>query len=133
MKPVFVDTFFFIAYLNRLDRNHDQAVMVSRQIRSQMVITMAVLTEVVDAFAASTCRRRMAGFIASLENDPNIRIIPWSPPLFQKRLDLFDSRPDKEWSLTDCISFVVMNDEGITDVFTGDRHFEQAEFNRLLK
>jgi predicted nucleic acid-binding protein len=46
---------------------------------------------------------------------------------------IFSTRPDKEWSLTDCISFVVMNERGITDAFTNDHHFEQAGFQILLK
>ena len=52
--------------------------------------------------------------------------------LFERGLALYNARPDKEWSLTDCISFVVMADEGLTDALTGDRHFEQAGFTALL-
>lgn len=47
-------------------------------------------------------------------------------------MDLYRARPDKEWSLTDCTSFVVMNECGLTDALTGDRHFEQAGFKALL-
>jgi predicted nucleic acid-binding protein len=48
-------------------------------------------------------------------------------------IQLYDSRPDKQWSLTDCISFVVMQDRGIVEALTGDHHFEQAGFTALLK
>jgi uncharacterized protein len=56
-----------------------------------------------------------------------------SSELLKRGLALYDGRPDKEWQLSDCISFVVMEDEGITDALTGDRHFEQAGFQALLK
>jgi predicted nucleic acid-binding protein len=52
--------------------------------------------------------------------------------LFAAGVELYGTRPDKEWSLTDCISFVVMKREGLTDALTGDRHFEQAGFKVLL-
>jgi hypothetical protein len=60
-------------------------------------------------------------------------MIPATQELFDRGVALYESRPDKEWSLTDCISFVVMADHGITEALTGDRHFEQAGFVALLK
>jgi hypothetical protein len=62
-----------------------------------------------------------------------IRVVPASRTLFEESISLFASRPDKDWTLTDCISFVVMRDEGLTHALTGDQHFEQAGFNALLK
>jgi predicted nucleic acid-binding protein len=59
--------------------------------------------------------------------------VPASPELFQRGVELFRARPDKEWSLTDCISFVVMTEKGLSEALTGDRHFEQAGFHALLK
>ena len=59
--------------------------------------------------------------------------MPCTDQLLQEGIDFFDQRPDKEWSLTDCISFVVMHKEGITEALTGDKHFEQAGFVALLK
>jgi hypothetical protein len=58
--------------------------------------------------------------------------MPSSNELFAAGVELYATRPDKEWSLTDCISFVVMEREGLTDALTGDRHFEQAGFKVLL-
>ena len=60
-------------------------------------------------------------------------IVPTTDQLWQEGFDLYQRRLDKEWSLTDCISFVVMQREGITDALTGDKHFEQAGFTALLK
>ena len=53
--------------------------------------------------------------------------------MFQRGLRLYEERPDKEWSLTDCLSFVVMKDENLREALTGDQHFEQAGFIALLK
>jgi uncharacterized protein len=60
-------------------------------------------------------------------------VIPFDAGLMERGLALFAEREDKDWSLTDCVSFIVMQDRGITDVLTVDRHFEQAGFIALLK
>ena len=62
-----------------------------------------------------------------------MQIVPGDDASFHTGLTLYFSRPDKDWSLTDCISFVIMQREGITEALTGDHHFEQAGFNILLK
>jgi predicted nucleic acid-binding protein len=53
--------------------------------------------------------------------------------LYEAGIELYRARADKDWSLTDCISFVVMEERGIADALTGDRHFEQAGFQAMLK
>jgi hypothetical protein len=70
--------------------------------------------------------------VRSLRFDPETEIVPPDPELFERGLDLFARRPDKAWSLTDCISVVVMSERGLTDALSGDRHFEQAGFRALL-
>jgi len=75
----------------------------------------------------------VAEFIDDAIKFPTFIIIPFSGELFRRGLGLYLRRPDKEWSLTDCISFVVMEAEEIGDALTGDKHFEQAGFNALLK
>jgi predicted nucleic acid-binding protein len=72
-------------------------------------------------------------FYRSLDNHPRVKIIPANTLLFQRGIALFEQRRDKDWSLTDCLSFVSMHDEGITEALTGDKHFEQAGFILLLK
>jgi hypothetical protein len=68
----------------------------------------------------------------SLRFNPFVSIIPPSQEVFDLGLDLYAQRPDKDWSLTDCISFIVMRQHGLTDALTGDRHFQQAGFKALL-
>ena len=70
--------------------------------------------------------------LTALEEDPNVEIIPLSEELYKRGLRLYRERLDKEWSLTDCISFVVMQERGLTEALTTDKHFQQAGFNVLL-
>ena len=67
-----------------------------------------------------------------LETDPELTVVPGSHDLFERGFQLFKTRADKEWSLTDCISFVVMEQMALTEALTADRHFEQAGFTMLL-
>ena len=69
---------------------------------------------------------------ADLAVDVSTTILPPTLELFEAGCDLYEQRPDKEWSLTDCISFVVMHNHGLTDALTADRHFQQAGFQALL-
>lgn len=78
-------------------------------------------------------RERFGELLTGLRSDPATRIVECSAELMQAGIELFLSRRDKEWSLTDCISFVVLQREGISDALTGDHHFEQAGFRALLK
>jgi hypothetical protein len=133
MKPVFVDAFFYVACLNRADQHHEKVMSFARQPLGRMVTTRWVLIEVADALAASASRNRLAGFVAALEMDAGTTIVESRPALFQRGLKLYDERADKEWTLTDCISSIVMADEGLMDALTGDHHFEQAGFRALLK
>ncbi|MCI0492846.1 MAG: hypothetical protein L0Z07_07910 [Planctomycetes bacterium] len=64
--------------------------------------------------------------------DERIQVVAASNSSFQRGAELFASRKDKSWSLTDCISFLVMDQHGIKDALTGDRHFAQAGFTPLL-
>lgn len=70
--------------------------------------------------------------VDNLKSNPLCLIVPASQLLFDQGLALYADRPDKEWSLTDCISFVVMREQGLSEALTGDRHFEQAGFRALL-
>jgi predicted nucleic acid-binding protein len=98
-----------------------------------MVATAWVLTEFADALWHPANRARFITTLNHLKTNPQGRIVPANEATFDKGVKLFEARADKEWSLTDCISFVVMQQEGITEALTGDHHFEQAGFVALLK
>jgi len=133
MTPVFADTFYFLAILNAKDQAHQQAVEYSQTRTVPLVSTAWVLTELADALSRSSHRQVFRRVVNDLRSDPETIIVPPSQSLFEKGVERYDSRPDKNWSLTDCISFVVMEEHGITDALSGDHHFEQAGFTILLE
>ena len=133
MTPIFTDTFFYLALLIQNDHAHARAVAASEARRGRFVTTEWVLTEVADALCSPPHRESFNRLFALLKADPNTEIVPAGNSLFERGADLYADRPDKEWSLTDCISFVVMADRGLTEALTGDHHFEQAGFRALLR
>jgi predicted nucleic acid-binding protein len=90
------------------------------------------LTEVADALVHPPGRSIVTTLFRNLEMDTLFTILQPDPTLFRQGIDLYTSRPDKSWSLTDCISFAAMHRHGLTESLTGDRHFEQAGFKVLL-
>ena len=129
---VFGDAFFYVALINRKDEHHERVMEWARGFTGEIVTTQWVLTEVADAFAESHIRRRLKAGFDEMARDRATRVIEVSPEYFARGLALYDARPDKEWSLTDCISIVVMGDEGLTEALTEDGHFEQAGFVALF-
>ena len=132
-RVVFGDTFYFLAFLNEKDAHQERAATLTNSLRGQIVTTAWVMTELADGLADTSGRALFRPFLARFQSDPRGVVIPFSQELFERGADLYDRRPDKEWSLTDCISFIVMQDHGITEALTGDHHFEQAGFVALLK
>lgn len=133
MRAVFADTFFFLAAVNPRDAAHTRAIAFSSQFAGQLVTTDWVLLEVANALAGGRNRAAAVELVASLKANSNVKLIPLDAALQQRGLALYAQRLDKEWSLTDCITFLVMSAEGLTDALTEDHHFEQAGFNALLK
>lgn len=133
MKPLFVDTYYFIALLNPRDRMHTRALELSASTTVAYLTTSWIIVEVADAFCRAEQRNMAIGLINDCRRDPEFEIVPPSADLLERGYDLYRARIDKDWSLTDCISFIVMHDRGISDALTGDRHFEQAGFRALLR
>lgn len=132
MTPRFADSFYFLALLNTRDASHAEALRSAAELLP-IVTTAWVLTEVADALAAPPNRPLVRRLIEGFRTLRTVEVIPADADLFDRGLDLYFRRPDKGWSLTDCISFVVMSDRGLTDALTGDHHFEQAGFRALLR
>jgi predicted nucleic acid-binding protein len=129
----FADTFYYLALLNPTDAAHKEAADLTAVLRRRIVTTTWVLTELGDGLAETPSRRIFAPFVARLESTDSMMIVRPTQDLFNRGLRFYDARPDKQWSLTDCISMVVMQESGIKDVLTGDHHFEQAGSNLLFK
>ena len=133
MKALFADTFYYLALASEDDAAHQRTVDISRSLKGRTITTAWVLTEVADALAAPQQRPVFAALLERLLADAAVTIVPPSQELFERGVELFNDRPDKGWSLTDCISFVVMDQRRLMDALTADHHFEQAGFNVLLR
>ncbi len=133
MKQVFVDTSYYIALFGPGDCHHAEAVHLGRSLKRSIIVTEFVLLELGNAMSRAGDRRLFIDFLPQLQSDPDAFIVPASRELFQRGYELYAGRRDKDWSLTDCTSFVVMKERGLTDALTTDRHFEQAGFTMLLK
>ena len=133
MNKVFADTYYYLALLVARDETHRLAVALTQQLRGQIVTTGWVLLEFANAVSKSRRRHYFPSLWDDLKQNPQMIIIPPDEALFEEGTELYRNRPDKDWSLTDCISFLVMEREGITEALTGDHHFEQAGFTIFFK
>jgi len=135
MRRIFVDTLYWIAIHNPKDQWHQAAEKASHTLAGcQLITTEEVLTEVLNAFseAGPMVRQEAVDLVRDLQKDPTVTIHPQSSQTFHSGVDLYEARPDKEYSQTDCISMTVMRQEGITEVLTHDKHFTQEGFTKLF-
>ncbi len=135
MPTVLVDTAAWIALVNTRDELHNRAEQAIAELRRgnvTLLTTEFVLLEVANALCTSAWRAKAVKLIDGFRALPDLRIIPADTILLAEGWELYRNRPDKEWSLTDCTSIVVMQKEHIEQVFTLDHHFKQAGFVTLL-
>ena len=130
----FLDTAYVLALLNPNDIYHKQAKVLLPLIRNaqEVWITEAILVEIGNALARSN-RSLAVAFINSCYITPNVKVVLVDSALLRRAIDFYQVREDKEWGLTDCISFIVMEDNGLTEALTTDEHFLQAGFQTLLR
>jgi len=133
MNGVFADTWFFLAVLNPSDPHHERALAASGADRRHRITTDWVLVEVGDALCQQGNRDVFVQFHDWIRQQAGFTVVAATRNLLEEGVQLYRYRRDKDWPLTDCISFVVMEDEEIREALTGDRHFEQAGFTALLK
>ena len=130
---IFADTGYFIALLDTRDAFHALTLRWARALDEPLLTTEYVMVETFNYFSAPSQRFRPLGLLEQLHRTPQVEIMPSSPRLFSQGVHLFEQRPDKEWSLTDCISLVVMQQRGLSRVLAYDHHFAQAGYEPLLR
>lgn len=133
---VFLDTSFAIALSVETDQHYEHAVKLSEQLEAEntrLITTTAILLEIGNALSKQRYRQAAKELLLSLEEDKTVEIIPVTDELYQKAFELFFNRPDKDWGLIDCMSFIVMQENDLTEALTTDEHFEQAGFVALLR
>ena len=132
MSRAFADTSFYIASANPRDALYEATLNATDMCDGQFVTTEYVLVELGNYFCSSN-RALFLELVEIMESDPDTDIVSASSALRREGIHLYGSRPDKTWSLTDCISFVVMRQQGLTHALTSDHHFAQAGFRILLE
>jgi uncharacterized protein len=138
MPDIFADTAGWGHMVDASQEYHTRAATLYRHARQQgrkLITTNYILTELVALLLSPLRipRPRLTAFIEGLKVSPHVEIVHVDPTLDAQAWQLFTERPDKEWSLVDCASFVVMRQRGLREAFTTDHHFEQAGFVCLLK
>ena len=136
MRTVFADTGYWVALLNPLDDLHNKATKLSKSLNPVHIVTsQMVLTEVLNDFSkrGDYLRQVATKLIGSINKNSNITLVSQTSEQFNKGLELYKNRPDKNWSLTDCVSFKIMEEIGIYEALAYDKHFEQAGFRALLR
>lgn len=135
MRTVFVDTFFWIAYVNRRDPWHDRVHAVRASLSSYHFVTSDEILDELLAFysaAGPIARIQVAQAVRRLLENAGVEVVPASRTRFTAALDLYEARPDKQYSLTDCNSMCLMRERGIVEVLTNDIHFRQEGFQTLF-
>jgi predicted nucleic acid-binding protein len=137
MRRFFADTFYWVALLLRRDTWHARVTAFSHTLMDEDILftTDAVLLEFLAAVSAAGphLRQQAAERVEGMFADSSMRVIEVTRALFLDGLALYQSRPDKEYSLADCISMHIMRREGLTEVLTNDHHFEQEGFHILFR
>ena len=136
MTAVFADTFFWIALADLADSAHRRALDFAIERKKSVIVTTdEVLVEYLTYFATAheRLRRKAVTHAERILDDHGVRVVPQSRESLISGMALYGARPDKDYSLTDCISMQTMRREGLTEVLTNDRHFEQEGFRALFR
>ncbi len=129
----FADTAYYLALLNPDDEGHDLASDLTINFDGRIVTTSAVLNELGNHLCHPQNRALFLRTIDRMRADPDITLVYVDEPLFNAGMEFYRARGDQHWSFTDCISFVVMKEQGVSEALTTDRHFAQAGFHVLLR
>jgi uncharacterized protein len=130
---VFMDTYGLIAWINAKDAAHQPVKSYLDSYSGNIVTTEWVLLEFADAFSLSSTKPFAIEAIKRIHRLPMFLVVGYDHAVYQAGFDLYEGRSDKDWSLTDCISFAVMTQRGLLEALTADHHFEQAGFRAVFK
>ena len=135
MATYFADTSFWLALSRKRDQYNRDAIAWNQFVirsRGRIVTTEAVLWEWLNGLSDASTRGVAAEGYRRAHADARIEVVPFQPELIDSAVQLYRTRPDKDWSLTDCLSFVVMERRHLTEALTTDGHFEQAGLKVMM-
>lgn len=136
LTPLFLDTSYLYALVNKRDEWHERAVQWEKELenkRRKLITTELIIVEIADGLAALRFRVQAIEILTALESSPLVEVVTITSNLLADGIDLYGKRSDKNWGLTDCVSFVVMGERWLTSSLSVDRHFQEAGFRTLLR
>jgi predicted nucleic acid-binding protein len=136
MRVIFADAVYWIAITNPRDALHRRAIEIAEQLGVHRIVTSEmVCVELLNILSGhgSHFRRAAARLVQRLIDSSDIEVVPQTTALFRESLSVYRDRLDKNWSLTDCASFVIMDQRQIVEVLTYDQHFVQMGYRALLR
>ena len=136
MSEIFADSGYWIALASPEDGLHRRALAAAeRHSNRKIVTTEMVLTELFAHMSkmGRNARNRAVRTFENIRADPNIEIVPQTHEQFKAAVDRYAERLDQRWSLTDCASFLLMEDRGIFEALAHDRDFARAGFIPLMR
>ena len=132
MTRTLIDTSYIVAVVSDRDENHERANrLVDEYDQKLLLVTDAVLLEIGNALSKNF-KPEAVEIIENAFSSERIEVVRVNETLFDEGFELYKSHSDKTWGLVDCISFVVMRENNVTDALTSDKHFVQAGFRALM-
>jgi len=131
---ILIDSGFLIGLIDRKDELHDRAIAWAKHLRNEALLASdLVLVEAYNFFVAPTNRGFADQALTRFFTHPDVQLLTTQTSHLDAGRQLFRTRQDKAWSLTDCVSFAIMGELGMTSALAFDHHFEQAGFDALLR
>lgn len=131
-RTIFLDTGYFLALIRKKDALHEVALKASEEYSGPFVTTDLVMVELANSLSLPPYRTSAVTFIEKIRADKNTMVVSFGPEGMTKAFSLYKERPDKEWGLVDCFSFVTMKEKRTRIALTFDDHFRQAGFEAPL-
>ncbi|MBI5234007.1 MAG: type II toxin-antitoxin system VapC family toxin [Deltaproteobacteria bacterium] len=131
-EAVFVDSFAWIAAINKSDNYHKASLKTIEMLlgkRVKLVTTNYVVIETINALSKMEFRKSVIAFVERLEISASVEMVKINDDIYRNAWTLYQKRMDKDWGITDCTSFEVMRLFDIKRTFTNDKHFEQAGYS----
>ena len=136
MPPLFADAGYWIALMHAKDQHHKKALALAKELGPRRILTtQMVLTEALNTVAGygDNIRKFAVDMVKGLSQNPDVEIFPQTASQFREAVQRYESRRDKKWGLTDCASFLVMEERSLNEALAHDRDFEQAGYKALMR